>query len=252
MGVEPLDKLEIESIQGELVYSNPLREPKHIRGWLTEGDAILSFDQYGMVLSSEKPDGLLSEGNIVLWCGDDLPSDFIAKWKFQVLSEYGQAMVLFAAKGQNGKNIFDPSIEDRNGTFSQYLYGDINSYNITYYSNTPFPSRKNSSLWKNTGFYLADYGPAVVENVSKDLYNATLVKIGGRIIMAINNWVIVDFTDDGQRFGPVLDWGKIGFRQMKWTKMRYSDFQIYPIKAPPQKKLPAKTDDNPQGSDAKN
>ncbi|MFI4911254.1 MAG: DUF1961 family protein [Sedimentisphaeraceae bacterium JB056] len=241
-GNERINKLDAEFIQGKLLYSNPLRSPKDIRGWLPEGQAKVSFDQNGLVLESYKPDGSLSEGNVVLWCGDDLPANFIAKWKFQPLDQYGHAMVLFCAKGKNGKNIYDPSIDARDGTFSQYVYGDINSYHITYYANTPYSARNKSSLWKNAGFYLADYGPSVVEPGSTEIYEATLVKIGGKIAMAINNWVIVDFFDDGQRFGDVLNWGKIGFRQMKWTKMRYSDFEIYDIKLP-KKQEDKETDD---------
>ncbi len=239
LGVEPLKKLDIDLIIGTLAYSNPLRAPKDIRGWHTEGDAKLTFEAGGLVVESSKPGGPLTEGNIVLWCGDDLPPSFIAKWKFQFISDYGLAMVLFCAKGQNGKNIFDPTIAERNGTYSQYVYGDINSYHITYYTNTPYSARNTCGLWKNAGFYLADYGPTVVEPASKEIYTATLVKVGGTVAMAINNWVITDFTDDGKRFGPILDWGKIGFRQMKWTKMRYSDFEIYTIKLPEQKAKPA-------------
>ncbi len=246
LGVEPLNKLDIEFVIGPIAYSNPLREPKDIRGWLIEGDAKLTFDSGGMVLESAKPDGALSEGNIVLWCGDDVPANFIAKWKFQLISDYGLAMVLFAAKGQNGKNIFDPSIAERNGTYSQYVYGDINSYHISYYTNTPYSARNTCGFWKNTGFFLADYGPAVVDPGSKDIYNATLVKIGGTMAMAINNWVIADFIDDGKRFGPVLDWGKIGFRQMKWTKMRYSNFEIYEIKYPEPKRKSSEASEKTQ------
>ena len=245
LGVEQVNKLDIEFIIGPIAYSNPLKSPKDIRGWLTEGDAKLTFDEGGLVVESAKPDGSVNEGNIVLWCGDDLPAHFIAKWKFQLISDYGLAMVMFCAKGQNGKNIFDPSVADRNGTYSQYVYGDINSYHITYYTNTPYSARNTCSLWKNTGFYLADYGPAVVDPGSKEIYNATLVKVGNALAMAINNWVITDFSDDGKRFGPVLDWGKIGFRQMKWTKMRYSNFEIYSIKIPEQKAKPAEPSEKP-------
>jgi hypothetical protein len=231
LGYEPVNKLDIEFVQGKLLYSNPLRHHSHIRGWLPEGQAKISFDQGGLVLESYKSDDL-SDGNVVLWCGDDLPANFIAKWKFQPLNEYGLAMVFFCARGQNGKNIYDPSIAQRDGTFSQYVYGDINAYHITYYSNTPYSTRNNSSLWKSEGFYLADYGRAVVEPGSSQIYEATLAKIGGKIDMAIDNYVIIDFNDNGKRFGDVLSWGKIGFRQMKWTKIRYSDFEIYDIKLP--------------------
>ncbi len=229
LGQERTQKIYYDDIQGDLLYSNPLREPKDIRGWHPEGEARISFDN-GLILESADPEGERTHGNIVLWCGEDMPASFIAKWKFEPLSEHALAMVFFAARGKNGKNIYDSSIAARDGTFSQYVYGDINSYHINYYTNTPYSARTNCSLWKNAGFYLADYGPAVVDPDVSDTYTATLIKYGNYISMAINSWIVISFIDDGERFGDVLTWGKIGFRQMKWTKMRYSDLEVYGVK----------------------
>jgi hypothetical protein len=47
--------------------------------------------------------------------------------------------------------------------------------------------------------------------------------------MYVDNRKIIDWTDDGNKYGPVLEGGKIGLRQMKWTYFRYRNFRIYPI-----------------------
>jgi hypothetical protein len=50
--------------------------------------------------------------------------------------------------------------------------------------------------------------------------------------MFVDDRKIIDYTDDGKKFGPVYTSGKIGFRQMRWTDFRYRDFKVWEIKNP--------------------
>lgn len=47
--------------------------------------------------------------------------------------------------------------------------------------------------------------------------------------MFVDDRKIIDWTDDGKRFGPVLGAGKIGFRQMRWSHFRYRDFKVWQL-----------------------
>lgn len=40
---------------------------------------------------------------------------------------------------------------------------------------------------------------------------------------------IIDWTDDGKEYGPVLGGGKIGLRQMQWTHFRYRNFKVWEL-----------------------
>ena len=38
--------------------------------------------------------------------------------------------------------------------------------------------------------------------------------------------VIIDYTDDGRRYGPVYRDGKIALRQMQWMVAKYRNFRV--------------------------
>ena len=40
----------------------------------------------------------------------------------------------------------------------------------------------------------------------------------------------LDLRDDGKRFGEVFGAGRIGFRQMPWTRTLYRNFRVYFLK----------------------
>lgn len=58
-----------------------------------------------------------------------------------------------------------------------------------------------------------------------------LVKCEGRILLYIDARKVIDWLDDGQKAGKILQGGKIGFRQMKWTQFRYRNFKVWECKA---------------------
>ena len=46
-------------------------------------------------------------------------------------------------------------------------------------------------------------------------------------MMYVDERKIIDWQDDGKKYGPVLQSGKIGFRQMKWTRFAYRNFNVW-------------------------
>lgn len=62
------------------------------------------------------------------------------------------------------------------------------------------------------------------------LHTITLVKKGPRVQLAVGGRRVIDFTDDGEQFGPPLQDGKIGFRQMQRTDARYRNLRIYNLR----------------------
>jgi hypothetical protein len=165
-----------------------------------------------------------------MWCPENFPENFIAEWDVQIVSKYGLCIVFFAANGDNGKSIFDPSLAKRNGIFKQYHSGDINSYHISYYAATPLGVRSMANMRKNKGFYLVANGPTGIEYGDKSVHKIKLIKEGGHTQLAVNGKKIIDFTDDGKTYDSIWKSGKIGLRQMKWTKAKYRNFKVYSIR----------------------
>jgi hypothetical protein len=58
-----------------------------------------------------------------------------------------------------------------------------------------------------------------------------LIKDGAHIQLQVDGKVIIDWTDVGSRYGPVLGGGKIGLRQMQWTQAQYRNFRVHALGA---------------------
>lgn len=212
--------------KGELLYENTLSSGDQMKDWKLEGPAIIEFKESWMNMYAPN-----EEGHHVYWCQEDFPSDFIAEWELQNMEpDAGLCIVFFSALGQNGKDIFDPSIHPRDGIFNKYTKSDINCYHISYYANgKDNPAREAAHLRKNAGFHKVQVGAQGIPPESTEVHKAILVKSDNHISMTIDGREIINWFDDGAEYGPVLGGGKIGLRQMKWTHFRYRNFKVFAI-----------------------
>lgn len=212
--------------KGQLVYSNAMSVADSMADWKMEGQGALDFADGWMVMSSPN-----EAGHHVLWCPKDLPSSFVAEWEVQNRhAEAGLCIVFFATKGKNGEDILNGPLRARNGKFTQYTKGDMHNYHISYHANTPTqPNRPFAHLRKNSGFHKVHVGGQGIVPESKAIHKLRLVKDGGRILFFLDGRCIIDWTDDGQAYGAMLNEGKLGFRQMKWTRFAYRDFKVWEL-----------------------
>ena len=214
--------------KGKLLFESTLETPESVKGWKMEGPGTVDFRNGWMhMFSPEK------EMHYVYWCPETFQSSFIAEWETQnIETDAGLCIVFFAAKGENGEDIFDPTLPKRNGTFKQYTGGKVLSYHISYYANSAHnPDRGHSNLRKNNKFILVQKGEEGIPTKSKKIHKIQLMKDGPHILMFIDGRMIIDWTDDGETHGPIYTDGKIGFRQMKWTHFRYRNFKVWSLKS---------------------
>jgi hypothetical protein len=216
--------------RGRLLLDLPLASQDDIDEWILEGPGEVTFKDGWMQMRSTRPDASGGvNGHIVNWCPNDFPADFVAEWEVQVLSDWGLNIVFFAAKGENGEDIFDPSLPARDGTFTHYIKGAVKSYHISYHANTPgAPGRSTSNLRKNNRFLLISAGPVAIPADSREVHQVRLVKDGAHIQLQVDGRVSIDYVDPGtDRYGPVYGGGKFGLRQMQWTVARYRNLKIW-------------------------
>ena len=211
--------------KGNLIYENPLAQKKDVADWIMEGPGTVELkDNWMEIYSPEK------KYHHVFWCPKDFPASFVAEWEAQNLdTDAGLCIIFFSAKGKKGESIFDPSFPKRDGTFDQYTKSKfLNCYHISYYANgKDDPGREISHLRKNSGFFMVQQKEPGIPIKSTAVHHLRLVKDGARIVMFVDERKIIDWTDDGQKYGPVLQDGKIGFRQMKWTHFRYRNLKVW-------------------------
>lgn len=213
--------------KGALLYENSLAEKQNVSDWIMEGPGALDFRNNWMEMYSPG-----EKFHHVFWCPKDFPASFIAEWDARDLeTDAGLCIIFFAAKGKKGEDIFDPSFPKRDGSFDQYTKSKyLNCYHISYYANgRDEPGREISHLRKNSGFHMVQEKEPGIPVKSTAVHHLTLIKDKDRIIMYVDERKIIDWTDDGKKFGPVLQDGKIGFRQMKWTRFAYRDLKVWDI-----------------------
>lgn len=213
--------------RGNLVYQNNLTRSDDIEGWVMEGPGVTEFrDGWMEMYSPEK------ENHHVLWCPEDFSDRFIVEWEAQNLdSDAGLCILFFAAQAMDGRDLFDPSLPKRDGTFSDYTKGEVGSYHISYYANTPSrPDRGKAHLRKNNGFNLVQEGGEGIPAESTAIHQMRLIKDGARIRFFVDDRKVLDWTDTASNEPrPHYESGKIGFRQMQWTHFRYRNFRVWEI-----------------------
>lgn len=219
----------IDSRTGRVLLDTKLAAAEDVDGWVMEGPGQLAFNDGWIEMRSTRPDAAKGEnGHVVFWCPRHFPASFVAEWDAQILEDFGLTIFFFAAKGEHGEDVFDPALPRRDGTFSHYIHGAVNSYHISYYASTPsYPGRASANLRKNNKFYLVANGAVAIDAGDKQVHQVRLVKDGPHIQFQTDGRVVIDYTDPGgPRYGPVYGEGKMAFRQMQWTVARYRNFRV--------------------------
>ena len=165
----------------------------------------------------------------VYWCPETFPTSFVAQWEMQNQHlEAGLCIVFFAATGLAGEDVMDPSLPNRDGTFSQYNNEALQNYHISYYAHNPkLPGRPVARLRKNPGKNIVNEGPPGIEFTSDRIHKITLIKEGVHIRLFVDERPIIDWSDTGEINGAPLGAGKIGLRQMQWTQFHYRNFKVW-------------------------
>ena len=225
---EPID---VASRIGETVYEATLSDSDDVVDWVLEGPAKISFDDGAMVMRSEIPDPPDDEtGHFNYWCPADVPESFVAEWEFKPLADNGVCHVFFAARGENGEDLFDTTLPARDGHYRPYHSGAIENYFMIYYSNRKMFRTTNmatSWLFKSHNLVSLAMGEIAVRPGDDRFHKLRLVKDGARVQLSVDGRTVLDFTDPGdERYGPVYGGGKIGFRQMARMVAAYRNFRV--------------------------
>ena len=214
---------------GKLIYENPLGWPEDLEGFVLEGDADISFDSGAMRIGCKdrSPEG---GKEFVLWCKNSFPSDIAIEWEFRPIKEPGLCELYFAAKGMNGKSIFDEALLPRTGEYEQYHSGDINAFHVSYFRRKEEEDKlfHICKLRKSYGHNLVAKGadPIPDASVNSGWYRMCVIKRLGKIVFGINDLQILEYTDDGNTYGDILTGGCIGFRQQAPMVAEYRNLRV--------------------------
>ena len=217
----------------KLIYENPLACAEDLKDFILEGQAAMSFPQGRLRLENKLDASEQQKANYVLWCKEDFPSDVCIEWDFWPVKQPGLCIMFFAAKGRNGEDLFDPSLQKRTGEYPLYHHGDIDAFHISYFRRKEADEKAfhTCNLRKSYGFYMAAQGGDPIPDVQDAVgpYHLTVEKKGDVVRFIINDLEVLKYVDDGVTYGPKLTGGKIGFRQLAPFIGEYKDLKVYAL-----------------------
>lgn len=216
-----------------LIYENRLSSPEDIKDFVLEGSAVITFPEGRMRMQNALDPKEGQKSNFVLWCKEDFPKNIEVVWDFWPIQEPGLCILFLAAKGKGGEDIFAPHLLPRTGEYDQYHHGDINAFHISYFRRKWEEERAfhTCNLRKSYGFYMVAQGADPIPSVedARPPYHLSLRKYEGEIVFTINSLEILRWKDDGATYGPFLEDGKIGFRQMAPLVAEYANLKVYAL-----------------------
>lgn len=210
-----------------LLYSNTLRTPSDISGWVAEGPMRATEGGEGLELESTADEEVVGDhAHFTLWCPTEFPDGIRISWSFRPLTDEGLAMVFFAASGI-GADLFAPELAARTGHYPQYHSGDISTLHASYYRRK-WPTERRfttCNLRKSPGFLLVAQGadplPAIAD--VDGFYRVQVEKDGPSVRFGVDDLTLFAWCDESDE---VLGAGRIGFRQMAPLRAAYRDLEV--------------------------
>lgn len=175
-----------------------------------------------------------SDVHFLLWHPDDFPDRIAVSWDFQPRIDTGLAMFWIAATGEDGKDLFDPSLAPREGHYHEYRRGDINALHVACFRRNPSEIGFQICSLRNTTVH--DDGPIMQRRAdplpsARDAtkpYRMQAIKYGPYFRLTIDDMVVIDWKVDGAP-NSVLAGGKIGFRQMAGLIADYGKLTVQEV-----------------------
>jgi len=215
----------------KLIYENPLACKADIKDFVLEGQARISFPEGRMRMENAMAAENGQKANYVLWCPEEFPADVRITWEFRPIKEPGLCILFFSAAGRNGEDLFDEKLAERTGEYPLYHHGDINAFHVSYFRRKEPDERAfhTCNLRKSYGFHLTAQGGDPIPDAREALmpYRMEVRKEKNTVAFSINELEIFRFEDDGETYGPLLQGGKIGFRQLAPLVAEYGNLKVY-------------------------
>jgi hypothetical protein len=222
----------------EIIYENKLDCQNCISDWRMEGDGAVSFPMKRMRLEGTRDPEEGQKANIVFWCAEEFSDNISIRWTYRPIRDPGLCILFFAAKGRKGEHILDSCLTPRSGPYDQYHHGDINALHVSYFRRKHPKERAftTCNLRKSYGFHLVAQGADPIPSIPdvQGDYSIEVIKHGSEVKFGIGRagediLELFAWCDDGESYGPLLEGGCIGFRQMTPMIGEYTGLSVTTI-----------------------
>lgn len=168
-------------------------------------------------------DGIFRGGHLVYWNTFKTPDNYILECEFQSLSENALHMLMFSCTGNEGQDVFDPSLKKRWGVAAQYTKSDLHNYRISFFA----PGRGTSNMRKCPGRRLTVKGEDFTLVNMMEPHKLKIVKYKNVIEWYIDGKLSFRFKDEMK--DGYLKGGQTAIRVMVPAKGLYDNYMIYKI-----------------------
>mgnify|MGYP006275299023 FL=1 len=216
----------------EKVYSCSFTKPEDLDDWIFQtGDQFRN--QFELRTTSEgllikTPQTIHKETRMYLWSPRTFEGDQWVEFDFKVLSEEGLALVVICASGYRREDFFQDYSIPKTGSMS-FMLNNMRNYHWEYMRRVALGRMDVSThyLAKNPWKYRMYYS-CFPQLENDQWHKLRFIKMGHRLIGSIDDKIIFDMMDQPDiNNGPVLNFGRIGLRQMFKTTMLYNNFVVY-------------------------
>jgi hypothetical protein len=211
--------VDLDKVRGELLYSCDFDSEEDLEGWVMEGPGEAETRNGRLFMYPGEP------RHIVYWCPEDFPGDVLIEYDFYPANETGLCIIFFCASGSEGRDLFDPTLEERVGNFGNYVRGDIECYHASYYRNGGAVTGV-CNLRKDPGMPLLGVGIDPIPPVPGGPHHIAVWKEGERIRLIIDGQLVIDALDSDV-FGPPHGAGKMGWRHMTPMRAYYDNLKVW-------------------------
>ena len=191
--------------------------------WVLEGDGRAWTEDGALRLATHHDAN--KEAHLVLWLNRVFPGDVLVDYTFTPETvQRGLHILFWSARRSAGGDIFELGLPRRHGDFHPYIVGELDSYHASVFATDDQNLRRTANLRKNSGFALVSVGEDRIGGAdTPGPFRVRLLKVGPRMTLAVDDHVVLDYTDDGRSHGPVLDAGHLGLRLMSHTRSAMID-----------------------------
>jgi len=210
-------------------YSCSFLDPADLNKWLFQtGDKYrdlftVKITDEGLLIKT--PDIIAKDSRIYLWSPQTFEGDQWIEFDFRVESPKGLSLLVVAASGSQREDFVTDHGLPRTGAMG-FILGQTRNYHWEFVRRVEAMRTdvETQYLAKNPWGHRMFYGciPRLQRN---RWYRLRFVKLGNRLYGSINGRTVFDIEDSAfNNNGPVLNFGRIGLRQMYSTAMQYRNF----------------------------
>lgn len=215
------------------VFERAFTRPGDLEGWLRQGPSEKYMHDFRMEITPEglylkTPAQIENETRMYLWSPANFEGDQWIEFDFRLESPKGLALLVLCASGMQREDYITDHGLPANGGMG-FILRDLRNYHWEFVRRVEAmrPDVETQYLAKNPFGRRLHCG--AIPRLEEDRWvRLRMIKAGPRLHGSMDGRTVFDVTDSPfDNNGPVYNFGRIAFRQMYHTALRYRNLTVF-------------------------